>query len=320
MTKLLLAAAGAGIVSAILSISVASGSLIGLPLAYLAPLPLFAVGLSLGWRAAFVAAISGSVVLGTLVNPGMGAVYFLGTGLAPIVLCRLALMWREDAAGQRTWYPPGRLLVWLSGTTAAFFVASLVYFSGEDGGLVGTLERHLMATADLLEHGDPNGQVFSATAEAIRQSAPNGARVLPGTLALSWMLSVMLNGILAQAIVRRSERNFRPTPNYGDLELPRSLSYVVAGALALSFLPGSLGFAAGTLAAIAIWPYFIMGLVVIHVISRRLTARFMVLAAFYLFLVGLGWPAAVVAGIGIMDQWTELRRRYGVPPGGQEKE
>jgi hypothetical protein len=207
-------------------------------------------------------------------------------------------------------------LVWLSGITAAFFTASLVYFIGQDGGLVGTLERYLLASADLLENNGTNGQVFSATAEAIRQSAPNGARILPGTLALSWMLSVTLNGVMAQAILTRSGRNFRPAPYYSNLELPRSLSYVVAGALILSFLPGSMGFAAGTLAAIAIWPYFIMGLIVVHVISRRLTARIMVLAAFYLFLVGLGWPAALVVGIGVMDQWMGLRQQYGAPPGG----
>ncbi len=316
MTKLLLVAVGAGIVSAILSVSVASGSMIGLPLAYLAPLPLFTVGLSLGCLAAVAAAISGSVVLGALVDPGVGVIYFLSTGLAPIVLCRLALMWRDDAAGQPIWFPAGRLLVWLSGITAAFFTASLVYFIGQDGGLVGTLERYLLASADLLENSGTNGQVFSATAEAIRQSAPNGARILPGTLALSWMLSVTLNGVMAQAILTRSGRNFRPAPDYSNLELPRSLSYVVAGALILSFLPGSMGFAAGTLAAIAIWPYFIMGLIVVHVISRRLTARIMVLAAFYLFLVGLGWPAALVVGIGVMDQWMGLRQQYGAPPGG----
>ena len=237
-----------------------------------------------------------------------------------MILCRLALMWRENDAGQRVWYPVGRLLVWLAGMAAAFFGAGLLYFVGEDGGLVGAVESHLLATADLLEKSDTTGQVFTNTAEAIRQSAADGARLLPATLSLSWMLSVMLNGMLAQAILHRSEHNFRPSPDYQHLELPKALSYLAAGALVLSFAPGNLGFVAGTLAAIAIWPFFIMGLIVVHVISRRLSARFMLLAAFYLFLLGLGWPAALVAGLGLMDQWMGLRRQHGAPPNGQENE
>jgi len=322
MGKFLLLATGAGFASVLLSISVTSGSLLGLPLAYLAPLPLFLIGLNLGYTAAGLAAVVGSITLTVVLSPVMGAVYFASTGLAPFLLCRQALLWREDASGQTTWHPVGRLLVWLAGLTAVFFIAALVYYAGADGGLSGTLEQHLLATAQELETQAAGGagQMLATTAEAIRRSAADGARVLPGTLAISWMLSVMLNGLLAQAILSRSGRNFRPTPKYSGLSLPKVLSYPAAAMLVLSFAPGSLGFAAGTLAAIAIWPYFVLGLVVVHVISRRLSARFMVLAAFYLFLLGLGWPAALVAGLGLMDQWMGLRQQYGDPADDQERE
>jgi hypothetical protein len=46
----------------------------------------------------------------------------------------------------------------------------------------------------------------------------------------------------------------------------------------------------------------------------------MLLAAVYLILLTLAWPAALVAGIGLMDQWMGLRRQYGIPSDDQEKE
>lgn len=296
--------------------------MLGLPLAYLAPLPLFLIGLNIGYTAAALAAVVGSVVLTVVVGPAIGAGYFVSTGLAPILLCRQALLWREDESGQPAWYPVGWLLVWLAGLTATYFIAALLYYAGADGGLSGTLAQHLLTTADQLEKqaASQSEDMFATTSAAIRRLAADGARVFSSVIALSWMLSVMLNGLLAQAILSRSGRNFRPTPNYSGLILPRILSYLAVAALVLSFAPGSLGFAAGTLAAIAIWPFFILGLVVVHAISRRLSSRFMVLAAFYLFLFGLGWPVALVAGLGLMDQWMGLRQQYGSPPNDQERE
>lgn len=326
MGKLLPLAIGAGFVSVLLTISVASGSLLGLPLAYLAPLPVFLIGLNLGYTAAGIAALTGGVTLALLLSPAMGAIYFASTGLAPLLLCRQALLWRDDSAGQPVWYPAGRLLVWLSGLAAVYFVAALLYYAGADGGLSGALESNLLATAHELEQQatGENADFYKTAAESLRNSAADGAKILPGTLALSWMAYIMLNGVLAQSLLARSGRNFRPTPKYSTMGLPRTLSYVTTAALIFSFAPGDLGFAAGTLAAIVIWPYFVLGVIVVHVISRRLSARFMVLAAFYMFLLGLGWPAAVVAGLGLMDQWMGLRQRYGGPPsasnGNQENE
>ena len=34
----------------------------------------------------------------------------------------------------------------------------------------------------------------------------------------------------------------------------------------------------------------------------------------------VGTAAALVVAVGLMDQWMGLRKQYGAPPGGQEKE
>jgi hypothetical protein len=322
MGKSLFLAIGAGLASAVLSLSVLSGSPLGLPLAYLAPLPLFLVALSQGHMSAATAATCGAVAIAGLINPIVGAAFFLTTGLAPIILSRQALLWREGSDGARHWYPIGRVLTVLALMTGIAFLIALALFAGEDGGLPGAVERQLIEAVAQFKTmaAESKDQVLSDAIETLRASTSDASRILPGTLALSWMLSVMLNGILAQSILSRSERNFRPTPVYGDMQLPRALSYGGAVALVISFVPGVIGFAAGTLAAILIWPYFILGLIVIHVVSRRFSARFMLLASIYLILLMLAWPAALVAGLGLMDQWTELRRQYGRPSGDQEKE
>jgi len=322
MGKFLLLAVGAGLASAILNLSVMSGSPVGLPLAYLAPLPLFLVAFSQGHTSVAIAAVCGSITMTAVIGPIMGAAFFLTTGLAPMILSRQALQWREGTDGSQNWYPVGRLLTLLAGLTAIFFLMVLAGFSTHDGGLPKAVELYMLEAANNYDQlaGENQTPAMTTFAEAIRNAAPEASRMLPGMVALSWMLSVMLNGVLAQSILTRSERNFRPTPEYAQLELPRALSYGVTATLVLSFFPGIVGFAAGTLAAILIWPYFILGLIVIHVISRRFSARYMLLAAVYLILLALAWPAALVAGIGLMDQWMGLRRQYGIPSDDQEKE
>jgi hypothetical protein len=237
-------------------------------------------------------------------------------------LSRQALQWRKGPDGTQNWYPAGRLLTLLAVLAAVFFLIVFVGFFTQDGGLPKAVENYMLEIAanyDLM--ADKNQLSALATfGDAIRNAAPEISRMLPGMVAISWMLSVMLNAVLAQAILARSERNFRPTPAYSKLELPRMLSYGVTATLILSFFPGILGFAGGTLAVILIWPYFILGLIVIHVISRRLSSRYVLLAAVYLILLTLAWPAALVAGIGLMDQWKGLRRQFGSPSSGQEKE
>jgi hypothetical protein len=63
-----------------------------------------------------------------------------------------------------------------------------------------------------------------------------------------------------------------------------------------------------------------VGLAVVHVWARQWPARLAILAGFYLLLLVFGWLAFLaVAGLGFMEQWLHLRRRF-ARGGSQEDE
>ncbi|HIF10088.1 MAG TPA: hypothetical protein EYQ81_09775, partial [Sneathiellales bacterium] len=183
MVKHLLLAAGAGLASAVFILSVAGGSPLGLPLAYLAPLPLFLVAFSQGYSSAVIAAVCGSIAMAGALGPATGATFFLTTGLAPMILSRQALQWRKGPDGTQNWYPAGRLLTLLTVSAAVFFLIVFVGFFTQDGGLPKAVENYMLEIAanyDLM--ADRNQLPALATfGDAIRNAAPEISRMLPGS-------------------------------------------------------------------------------------------------------------------------------------------
>jgi len=112
-----------------------------------------------------------------------------------------------------------------------------------------------------------------------------------------------------------SGRALRPWPNLHALELPNALLLVFAGALAASFLPGLPGLLATGLAGALLFAYVLQGLAVIHVYSRGMSLRPLLLATVYIGILLLGWVAIIVAIVGLAEPLTNLRHRTG--PGRQ---
>ena len=63
------------------------------------------------------------------------------------------------------------------------------------------------------------------------------------------------------------------------------------------------------LAMILAVPYFFLGLTVVHAWAHRVSFTGTALVVFYLMLVIWGWAALIVAGIGVIEQWSGLGRR-----------
>ena len=103
-----LIAVTAGLVSGLLqsaAILPGPGALI---LAYIAPLPLFLVGLGMGLQGAVVAVLVVGVLSVPLAGPLYAMIQVLVYGLPIIILSRQALMSRTDGQGVVHWYPAGR--------------------------------------------------------------------------------------------------------------------------------------------------------------------------------------------------------------------
>jgi len=295
----LAAAIGVGVVSAFLYLAVLFGGFGALILGYLAPLPLFLAGLWLGSTASLLAGAAGTVAVLAVSSSVLVSLAYLVTAAVPVILVvRQALLARAAPDGSVEWYPPGRLLMALTGMGLAGLLGAAVLTLDQPGGLEGAVRETLGRMAD---------QMFSAQG----QPAPDPqdiwmAEVLPGFAVISWL-------------VMRFGRNKRPAMRLDDLELPRWLATAfLAAMLAASLAPDPVGFLAVNAALVLALPFAFAGLSVVHVFARSRSAKLPILVGFYMFLFLFGWPIVLMVGLGMIEQWIGLRRR--LRPAGPDQE
>jgi hypothetical protein len=315
MPTTLLIGAGSGLVSAALFASAATATALAGVLFYLAPLPLCLAGLGWGGMAALVSALTGTVVIAASLGPATAAVFALSIAAPTALLSHLALLSRPVPAPQGQvvnaieWYPAGRIVGWAA-LIAGALAAILVLILGYDQ------DAYRDQIRQMLEHSalkglDGDGTLF--TEDTITELAAMIARALPAAFAIVWLTITLFNLWMAGLIVDASGRALRPWPDLHALELPNSLVLIFAVSLLASFLPGLPGLLATGLAGALLFAYVLQGLAVIHVYSRGVPLRALLLAAVYLGILLLGWVAILVAILGLGEPLFRLRER-GQPP------
>jgi hypothetical protein len=311
----LIIGAGSGLVSAALFASAATATSLAGLLFYLAPLPLCLAGLGWGGMAALLSALTGTVVIAASLGAATAAVFALSIAAPTALLTHLALLSRPAATpngqvvGALEWYPPGRIVGWAA-LIAGLLAGILVLAIGYDQEAYRDTIRQILEHSTLKEL-DRNGTVF--TEEAIASLSSVLARALPAAFAVIWLTITLFNLWIAALIVDASGRALRPWPDLRGFELPNALVPIFAGALAASFLPGLPGLLATGLAGALLFAYVLQGLAVIHLYSRGLPFRALLLTAVYLGILLLGWVALVVAILGLAEPLLGLRQR-GQPP------
>jgi hypothetical protein len=313
----LIIGAGAGLISAALFASAATATALAGVLFYLAPLPVCLAGLGWGGMAALVSALTGSVMVAVTLGPATAAVFALAIAAPAALLAHLALLSRPAVTPQGTstvaleWYPPGRLVAWAA-LIAGVLAGILVLFLGYDQETYRESIREILSNSALKDL-DRDGTLL--TEENIANLSSVLARALPAAFGIVWLTVMLFNLWMAGLIVNASGRALRPWPDLHGLELPNALVLVFAVALAASFLPGLPGLLATGLAGALLFAYVLQGLAVIHVYSRGVPLRGLMLATVYLGILLLGWVALVVAIVGLAEPLLGLRRRAN--PGGQ---
>jgi hypothetical protein len=288
-----------GALAAALYSAVLWGSPGGLILAYLAQLPLFAAGLWLGVGSAVAAGVTASVVLlpaGGL--PAMAA--FLALYAAPVMLLvRQALLARSAPDGALEWYPAGLLTAWLTGLGLAGLGAAVVVLGGPSS-IESLFSDMLAPVVDRLanEGVSRRGALISLL-----------ALVTPGAVAASWMITTASNAVLAQGVLARFGKSWRPSPDVADLTLPIWLSVLLIAAVALWAVGGGARFFGVNLLIVLSIPFCLAGLAVLHTVVRRLPRSQIPLVAFYVLAGLFGWPLLAIAVLGVLDAPLGLRRR-----------
>jgi hypothetical protein len=312
----LIIGAGAGLISAALFASATATALAGV-LFYLAPLPVCLAGLGWGGMAALVSALTGSVMVAVTLGPATAPVFALAIAAPAALLAHLALLSRPAVTPQGTgtgaleWYPPGRLVAWAA-LIAGVLAGILVLFLGYDQESYRESIREILSNSALKDL-DRDGTLL--TEENIANLSNVLARALPAAFGIVWLTVMLFNLWMAGLIVNASGRALRPWPDLHGLEVPNALVLVFAVALAASFVPGLPGLLATGLAGALLFAYVLQGLAVIHVYSRGMPLRGVMLATVYLGILLLGWVALVVAIVGLAEPLLGLRHRAN--PGGQ---
>lgn len=305
---------GAGAAAALLFASVTSGSWLSVILFYLAPLPIMIAGLGWSHWAALVAAIAAAAAIGLIFGTAFFFAFLAGAGIPAWWLTYLTLLARPvaTAAGipnepALEWYPPGRLVVWAAALAALIVLFAIPNF-GLDAesfraGLTNALNR--MLQVDVAKDAalpTPNAANAKRLIEFLVTVIPPAAAVLATVTSL-------VNLWLAARIVKFSGRLTRPWPQLSAMTFPPAAAAALAIATGLSFIDGLLGIVAGVLSASLFMAYGVLGLAVMHDITRGIGSRPFLIGGAYVSIAVLGWPVLAFALLGLVETMLSLRAR-----------
>ncbi len=263
--------------------------------------PLFISGLGFGTLSASVTVVTGAVTAGIFLSPVFGLSYAVISGLPVIILVRQALLWREDE-GKKYWYPTEYLILWWVGICIGLTIAAMGVLAWDNGLREGLTTGFDQMLAQLKEVRGVSPQI---TAEEF-------VNLMPQILGPMWGLFILLSGCLAQGLLVRFKKNIRPTPKLTEMELPKWLALAFIGTAALSvILDGSWPILGAVVIMLEV-AFFLQGMAVIHVVSKRWNGRPFILWSIYIMMALMLWLVLIVTILGLMENWIGLRRRFAV--------
>lgn len=295
---------GAGVCSAVAMFSIVFGTVLALPLFYLAPLPLYLAGFGIGVKGALMALAAAVVTAGLIGGAYIAIPMALAYGVPVLMATQNALRSTPSQSGQVVWTPVGQIV----GGFTAIGVAGLFFM-----GLVTMMDASIESLSGAVNTfiGDAlNTMASEMPADARATIVGSIAPYFPGMAVASWIIMHVVNAAAAQSALVKSGRNIRPQSAYTDMVLPDWCSWVlvISGVIALA-LPGDWSYLGHNLVIVALVPFFLAGLAVVHSFARRAKSTTLLLVSFYIIILVLGWAAFVVASIGIIEQWFGLRSR-----------
>ena len=292
MIQVFLVGLGAGLAAALLFASVASGSIAAIFLFYLAPLPIMIAGLGWSHLAGLIAAASATAIVAALSGAFLVAVAVISFGAWWLAYLTLLARPASNGGGSGLeWYPIGRLIIWAATIGMLVVAAAIPNFGTDQQTLQGSLRKiygrilHEQSMIDLLVAAVP-------LAAAVFSTVTN-----------------LFNLWLAARVVKISGRLSRPWPDLSALTLPPATLGVLALAIAASLLPDLLGILSGAGAASLVMVFAVLGLAVLHSITRGMRSRILVLATMYAAALVFAWPLLLISLVGLAETMFNIRLR-----------
>lgn len=306
----------AGLIAAVVFVSATTGPLAMRVLLFLlTPLSLFLAGLGWSWTAALIGGIAGTLALALATTPGIGMVFAIAHAIPVAILSYLVTLNRPaagpgpdtDPATRLEWYPVGRIVIWAAAISGAMALAAMVMIGPDIETLKVTVRKLIdevfKAQIEAVNGGKQLGE------EELAKLTDVGLYLLPAATALSWMSTILLNLWLAGRITAASGKLQRPWPDIAAMRFPRLAPAVLALSTAATFLTGYPALAAAAISGAFYFAYVLMGLAVIHYITRGQPWRPFVLWALYgaLFILNTG-VSLVIAILGLADSFIAIRK------------
>lgn len=319
MNKDLPIAIAAGAASATLGFALVTGGAFALLLGYLAALPILVVGFAKGYRAAAIAGLSGAFLTGIFGGSMTALLFAVIHALPAWLIVRVTLMAAPSTGGQAApqtgsvgFMPIGVVVAMVTLMAGVFFLIVATMLAQSEPGLLGLVEGTLNDAM----------MIFAAAAtDAQRDTFVQSiAPWLPGAIGASWITMILINASIAMTILSRNGKSLRPRPIYSQIILPDFLAWplVVSAALAL-VLDGDAGYAFRNLTLVLATPYFFLGLAVVHAMAKLVSYGKGLLIIFYITILMSVWCMLAVTGLGMIEQWAGIRRRFAGPKDNDEE-
>jgi hypothetical protein len=272
----------------------------------LTPLALFLAGLGVGPMTAAVAGIAGTALVLAAGSPLAALVFFASQALPVFLLTHLALL-NRSADDVTEWYPVGRIVLAAALISGAFSTLTLVLLGGDIEALRASLRAMLETFVNTELPKMPDAPTLGP--KEIGEATSVALALLPAASAVSSMGSLLFNMWLAGRITLASGRLKRPWPDLATIFYPPGTPLLLAVATAAWFLPGMPGLVGGGFAGPLFIAYVLLGLAVVHYITRGHPWRPFALWALYaaLFIMYLVASLAV-ALLGLTDSIWSIRK------------
>lgn len=293
----------AGLLSALLFLSIAKGMAFGIVLSYFSPLPLMVVGLGYGMAASVVTGLFGMAAV-AMVADGISTLPYLAlAGIPAVLVTNRALLWRNGPDGSTEWYPAGLVLAWLTMAGLLMMLIGASILADQTGSVRGWVSMVLTQTLDVVATGLP----LDAKLRAVEWWTP----FFPAMVAGSWLLMAVINAVLALGILTRMGQARRPRPIYRQIWLPDWLALGMGVAIIGAAIgQDELGYVAVNAAVILGLPFSFLGLAAVHLhVHGRKQAGIILTATYGLLILMSGWAVAALAGLGLVRFWTMRFRR-----------
>lgn len=313
MGQILIIGIAAGAASALLVAGVAAGTVLAVPLFYLAPLPIMLAGLAFSHWAGFVAVAVAGAGLAAVFGSTFLFAYLIGIGGPAWALAYAALLARAEPVGRGglVWFPVAGLVLLAAGLATVSTVVGLLSVSADYESYRAAVGAAFEAFVQVQKDGSSAGM---APADAASM-ASLVASVLPPMAGALSMVTQIICLYLAGRAALVSGRLARPWPDLAAVRLPQVTSLALALIIAASVAPGMVGLSASVAGATLVTGFAMAGFASLHFLTRGRSARPLILTAAWVATLALGWPILAIALLGLVDTMFDLRTRMGTAGG-----